>query len=129
MAPLEKRDLLRVLTSFADDYLTKADIVQPDDNPSSVEAILSSWKEKRKLGFNLTLQVVFAAYVDLLEDSCVVDKKSQYQQVKHVLDILCNFYNINFLNFDSKKNVILILIKSNDLVLLRPSLNFAIEIV
>ena len=85
MAPLNKRDLLRVLTSFADDYLTKADIVQPDipnpDSPNPVDSILNSLKEKRKFGFNLILQVIFAAYVDLLEDSGFAGKKSQEQQV------------------------------------------------
>ena len=64
--PLSTEDLLAVLGSFAEEFLSNAEIVQ-SDWPSNVSDILSSPLERRKLGFNLTLQVIFSAYVELLE--------------------------------------------------------------
>jgi len=67
-----KNDLLRLLSTFADNYIDKTDIAQSDWSSS-----IGSWKEKRKFGFNLMLQIISAAYADLLEDQ--TEKKSTNQ--------------------------------------------------
>ena len=55
MPPHGRDNLMKVLTSFAQDIMYKTEIVQ-HEWPDSVEQILGDWKEKQKCGFNLTLQ-------------------------------------------------------------------------
>ena len=64
--PLGTKDLLAVLSSFAEEFLNKTEIEQ-SDWPTNASEILNSPLEKRKFGFNLSLQVIFAAYVEMLE--------------------------------------------------------------
>ncbi len=72
MGHQSKGDLLQLLSSFAEEYITKIDIAK-SDWPSSFSLL----KEKQKCGFNLMLQVISVAYSDLLEEH--YDKKLQNQ--------------------------------------------------
>jgi len=60
---------LRILTSFAEDYISKIEALKSEWN---VDQILERDFEKRRHGFHLAMQIVMAAYNELIEAKEVI---------------------------------------------------------